>query len=168
MSATIPTLTDAEIIKALRDEKNSIIKRHNKHVETITALRAENAALVRTIKDTRALVNIPADPAVNAPVVVVVDPANIRQVTIVNIMKYYCRKTWEAWGTNPHQAPAYIFGMGVFLLFCWLTGTIAMGTYKALRAGSEWPVHFFEGFVGAFPALVQTMLYFYPPVRARF
>ena len=172
-------------------QKTTIIKKFNRNLETIktlradnTTLRAEKAVMEQEREALPAIFGVTAGSMINdglADMAVSTAnngcdeggagddmPQNVRRVTIKNVLRHFFRKVWESWGTNPHQAPAAIFGLGVFILVLWIFGGFAIAYWESLSAGEVWLLALSKGMVGTLPALHQFMMLHFPPVRARF
>jgi len=178
-------------IKDLNAQKTTIIKKFNRNCETIKTLRAdkatleaEKAAMQQTFEGMQALLGGLAGPVANDGLAnTAVEtannggggggaggdmPQNIRQVTVMNVLRYFFRKVWESWGTNPHQAPAHVYGLGFVIMLIWVFGSFSVAVWEASYGEERWGLVLCKGIVASLPALFQFMLYYFPAVRARF
>ncbi|CAA9964680.1 hypothetical protein PTMSG1_08039 [Pyrenophora teres f. maculata] len=169
---------DAALRRLRRDKKN-LIDMHNRNCETIRCLRAKMETLEAersyTIDNLQALLDglgpmvvETADDGGNSEAAGG-DMKPLPRITPVNVMRYWLRKVWEGWATNPHQAPAFLYAMGFLVLVVWIFGNVAVGIYDGyMDVGTQQGLKMVRGLLGAVPGAFQLMMYFFPPVQVRF
>lgn len=169
---------DAALRRLRRDKKN-LIDMHNRNCETIRRLRAEKETLeaekAYTIDQLQALLDGMAPTVVETAdggdnsETTGADMKPPHDVGLFSVIRYWLRKTWEAWATNPHQAPPFLFAMGFAILLAWILGNVAVGVYDAyMDSGPQQGFKLVRGLLSAVPGAFQLMMFFFPPVHARF